>query len=732
MSNNFIKSSPLDGLQNELKSSSSIISFESILTNSRLLDKLDLSNDDEYLLLQQMNHENDKFSNKNNGNFNNATKTTSTHAFRRVAQPNGRISSHTTRNQGVNPGRLVSIPASQFPSLKTGNTSVSNNNPIEANNVNQPPTSSFNKENINSNNNITSTSIKNILNDVTFKDKSIQSKVEQHYSNTCRFSYIVEEGSYSVNNRIIENFTSNASNPPLRRNHNFSTKSNLSTNTQSSEDSLQLSAMITQATTHSDPLNPLSDGSSTPSPSPTPRKDKKPNPTFLKSHKKKNSLTSLKKLFKNNKNKNSVDSTSKKVGSSESLVNESTESLNPPSHSVPYSSNKGTSKLIFSPQPHLNINYPTVILNNSNSKNLNYQGDNDNRNGNLNHSSHYNHPIQSNDTLPQTSKITFNNNELLNHNGKKTCSIKSNETILPDPSYLLNKTNTAPSRRVHQRSYSAFTPSTISGSTAPTVLPTSTGTTSSSSPSSTSNLAEKYYHPHPSKPNQTMSSTPARNNTYSSHSRNKSLQDEDLISTAIDMRKAGNLHASALRLRQACQKGNRTAFLLYGLALRYGYGIDTDYIQSFYYIKLSTSIKSWHSEVFNLNIDPFRLERNLNANVPTKLEEPLVPALYECGIAYLKGFGAPEIDELKGLKCLEKAASMGHVDSMCLSGIIWSQDQEIGKSTPKSTSNREGRFRKKDVARAAAWFRIADKRGANLIGSDWIYKEKYLKAAMSR
>lgn len=731
MSNNFIKSSPLDGLQNELKSSSSVVSFESILTNSRLLDKLELSNDDEYLLLQQMNNENDNFNHNNNDTFSNATNTTSTHAFRRVAHPNGRIPSHHGRNQGGNAARLVSIPASQFPSLRTGSTSVPNNNPIAANDVRQPLTSSFNKEILDNKNSIANTSIKNILNDVTFKDKSIQSKVEQHYSNTCRFSYIVEEGSNSVNNKIIENFTDNVTNLPLRRNHNFSTKSNLSTNTHSSEDSLQLSTTITQATTHSDSPNISIDGSSTPSPSSTSRNDKKPTPTFLKSHKKKNSLTSLKKLFKNNKNKNSTDSTSKKTGSNESLSNESTESLNPPAHSISHSSNKTSSKLIFSPQPHLNPNHPTVPLNN-NSTFTNYQCFDDKHSHNVIQSSHNNYHIQSNDTLDPTNKSAFNSNDLLSHNGKISCFSKSNETILPDPSYLLNKTNDLPARRVHQRSHSAFTTSTTSGYTTPAVIPISAEITSSSNPSSASNLAEKYYHPHPSKPSQTMPSTPARNNTYSSHSRNKSLQDEDLIATAIDMRKAGNLHASALRLRQACQKGNRTAFLLYGLALRYGYGVDTDYIQSFYYIKLSTAIKSWHNEVFNLNVDPFRLERNLDAYVPTKLEEPLVPALYECGIAYLKGFGAPDIDEFKGLKCLEKAASMGHVDSMCLSGIIWSQDQEAGKLAPKSSSNYESRFRKKDVAKAASWFRIADKRGANLIGSDWIYKDKYLKAAMSR
>ena len=86
--------------------------------------------------------------------------------------------------------------------------------------------------------------------------------------------------------------------------------------------------------------------------------------------------------------------------------------------------------------------------------------------------------------------------------------------------------------------------------------------------------------------------------------------------------------------------------------------------------------------------------------------------MYECGISYLKGYGVDRVDELKGLKYLEKAAALGHVDSICLSGTIWSKKSKV---------------RRRDMARAAAWFRIADKRGANLIGAEWIYKDKYMQ-----
>lgn len=182
------------------------------------------------------------------------------------------------------------------------------------------------------------------------------------------------------------------------------------------------------------------------------------------------------------------------------------------------------------------------------------------------------------------------------------------------------------------------------------------------------------------------------------------------IRAAIEMRNGGQLEESASRLRQACLAHNKTAFLLYGLALRYGCGVPRDYKESFRHIKVAAGVSSEADEIFKCDIDPFQLESN--DSMPNIAPEPIAPALYECGIAYLKGYGPDHPNELHGLKYLEKAASLGHIDSMCLSATIWSK---------KSAT------RKKDVARAACWFRLAEKRGANLIGSEWIHKEKYKK-----
>lgn len=187
----------------------------------------------------------------------------------------------------------------------------------------------------------------------------------------------------------------------------------------------------------------------------------------------------------------------------------------------------------------------------------------------------------------------------------------------------------------------------------------------------------------------------------------QNVSPENRIKLAIDLRNNRQLEESTNQLRLACKDHDKTGFLLYGLALRQGSGVEKNYRESFKYIRMAAGISSEEDQVFKQETDPFQLY-----SIPQVPPEPLAPALYECGISYLKGYGVDRVDELKGLKYLEKAAALGHVDSICLSGTIWSKKSKV---------------RRRDMARAAAWFRIADKRGANLIGAEWIYKDKYMQ-----
>lgn len=701
MSNHFIKSSPLDKLQGNIRPSNSIISFDSILTNSRLLDKLDLSKEDENILFQEITKERDN-TYADNKNLRNLKHSNSIQSDSKVLQSNERLSEKKVE-QNPNQSYIISLPASQFPSLKFNNSINIPDRSTSQNDAHFYTYTPSKKTNIINNSNITNTSIKNILSNVTFKDKFLQSKVEQHYSNTSRYSYIVEEDTNSIRTIIMKNISEDNSSPIFLRRQNLSTKSNASTNSQFSKASLQLSNPLTNETTTSDLQIITAEPCTTSSSNSSPTNESKRPIIFSKSHKKKNSLSSLKNLFKNNKNKSSPESI-KKCSNAKKLNNEhekiSHEPFDPNFPSSSYSNitifhnNTSSSKLVFSPQPHLYLKSNNLSIYKEDS----YQNGQDN---------HINRPNSCNTEHKINS---YDNIQIKRYEGHTN---NDSTTKYSKPEYISSPTRNNLSgilSPIHKRTTSTYHNIVPLPQSAP-VSPIS----------SIHNLtARKHSSP----------LTSVQENVY--HPRDSYSKDEILISDAINMRKVGNLQASALKLRQACQKGNKTAFLLYGLALRYGYGVEVDYIQSFYYIKLAASIKSWDDQVFNVEINPFQLERALDRSIPSKLEEPLVPALYECGIAYLKGYGVQDIDEHKGLKCLEKAASLGHVDSMCLSGIIWSQDQERNGPTSKLNPPDRKSWRKKDVAKAAAWFRIAARRGANLIGSDWIYKKKYLKAAENR
>ncbi|CAR25644.1 hypothetical protein ZYGR_0A02090 [Zygosaccharomyces rouxii] len=214
--------------------------------------------------------------------------------------------------------------------------------------------------------------------------------------------------------------------------------------------------------------------------------------------------------------------------------------------------------------------------------------------------------------------------------------------------------------------------------------------------------------------------TSDNNNNNSTNNNNNEDRIHDAAGSAIHSSPSlhskrtniANLGESARKLHDACNDGNAEACFLYGMALRHGYGVIPDQEESFHYLFTATGLKSELHDVFEVEINPFELERN--QSIPEIAPEPSAPAIYECAISYLKGYGMDHEDEIKGLKFLEKVASMGHLDAMCLSGTIWSKKSSV---------------RRKDLARAAAWFRIAEKRGAHLIGAEWIYKDKYIQMA---
>lgn len=183
---------------------------------------------------------------------------------------------------------------------------------------------------------------------------------------------------------------------------------------------------------------------------------------------------------------------------------------------------------------------------------------------------------------------------------------------------------------------------------------------------------------------------------------------EARVKKALQLRKQGNPREASYQLSIAAHHGSKNAMLLYGLSLRYGYGLRVDAKQSFAWICKAADFDATLDANHNFGIDPFNLTESSIPKVPP---EPEAKAFFEIGVAYLNGIGVDK-NENRALQFLEKSASLGEVEAMSQAGLLW---------------QKKGQGRKKDLNRSAAWLRFAEARGAQSYGNSWIYKEKYMK-----
>lgn len=83
-------------------------------------------------------------------------------------------------------------------------------------------------------------------------------------------------------------------------------------------------------------------------------------------------------------------------------------------------------------------------------------------------------------------------------------------------------------------------------------------------------------------------------------------------------------------------------------------------------------------------------------------------AIYELGISHLNGWGV-EQDKALALRCFEIAGSWGDADALTEAGFCYA----------------EGVGCKKNLRKAAKFYRLAAEKGVSMVGNSWIYKDKY-------
>ncbi|KAK4212960.1 protein DSF2 [Rhypophila decipiens] len=170
--------------------------------------------------------------------------------------------------------------------------------------------------------------------------------------------------------------------------------------------------------------------------------------------------------------------------------------------------------------------------------------------------------------------------------------------------------------------------------------------------------------------------------------------DED-IQEAIRLHESGQLERStALFGRLADPKGanNPLSQVLYGLALRHGWGCTPDAAAAVNYLSAAASNAA--------EIEQLALQAGLKKGGAAKGE--LVLAIFELANCFRHGWGIPK-DPIAAKQYYETAANLGDTDAM--NEVAWCYLEGFGT--------------KKDKYAAARYYRQAEKAGNKIIGNTW-------------
>ncbi|RMZ82476.1 hypothetical protein DV737_g1963, partial [Chaetothyriales sp. CBS 132003] len=187
----------------------------------------------------------------------------------------------------------------------------------------------------------------------------------------------------------------------------------------------------------------------------------------------------------------------------------------------------------------------------------------------------------------------------------------------------------------------------------------------------------------------------------------QALSADEHVTKAIDLHEHADLKESTYHLRIAAKQNHPTGMLLYALACRHGWGMRPNPAEGVQWLRKAVELSQLEvAEDENPNPTSNRRQADFVEKKAHRAQFAL--SVYELGQCHLNGWGM-EMDKALALRCFEMAGTWGDVDALTEAGFCYAQG--IGC--------------KKDLKKAAKWYREAEKRGANTVGNSWIHKEKY-------
>ncbi|KAL1604084.1 hypothetical protein SLS60_005676 [Paraconiothyrium brasiliense] len=179
-----------------------------------------------------------------------------------------------------------------------------------------------------------------------------------------------------------------------------------------------------------------------------------------------------------------------------------------------------------------------------------------------------------------------------------------------------------------------------------------------------------------------------------SHSVSAAPDDAD-IQEAIRLHEAGDFAASTKifgKLADPNGANNALSQVLYGLALRHGWGCEPDMSQAVRYLSVAASNSA--------EVERLALQAGMKKGGAAKGE--LVIAMFELGNCFRYAWGTKK-DPVAAKQYYETAANLGDTDAM--NEVAWCYLEGFGT--------------KKDKFKAAQFLRLAESKGSKTIGNTW-------------
>ncbi|TLD13444.1 uncharacterized protein PgNI_04710 [Pyricularia grisea] len=176
---------------------------------------------------------------------------------------------------------------------------------------------------------------------------------------------------------------------------------------------------------------------------------------------------------------------------------------------------------------------------------------------------------------------------------------------------------------------------------------------------------------------------------------------DDNIQEAIRLHESGELERSTMlfgKLADPEGDNNPLSQVLYGLALRHGWGCQPDPEGAVHYLSKAASNAA--------TVETLALQAGMKKGGAAKGE--LVLAIFELANCFRHGWGVQK-DPVAAKQYYETAANLGDTDAM--NEVAWCYLEGFGC--------------KKDKFASAKYYRLAEKSGSKTLGNSWIWKEKY-------